>query len=104
MSMHSRGHIHQRLTRLRCDQEQGRHSVIERASYLAARSLVAALTDDRALRPGGTAGGALRRSLAARSCRNEHLLLTHMYTAHGILTHDLLTLSAITAQPFASFR
>ena len=38
-----------------------------------------------------------------RFCRKEHVLLTHMYAAHGILTHDLLTFSAMTAQPFPSF-
>jgi hypothetical protein len=31
-------------------------------------------------------------------------LLAHIYARHGILTHGLLTFSAITAQPFPSFR
>jgi len=36
-------------------------------------------------------------------CRNEDFLLTHMYAANGILTHDILTLSAITARAFPIF-
>ena len=36
-------------------------------------------------------------------CRCEYFLLAHIYAPHSILTHGLLTLSAITAQPFPSF-
>jgi hypothetical protein len=31
-------------------------------------------------------------------------LLAHIYARHGMLTHGLLTLSAIAAQPFPSFQ
>jgi hypothetical protein len=33
-------------------------------------------------------------------CRNEGVTDTHIYAPHGIITHGLLTLSAITAQLF----
>ena len=39
-------------------------------------------------------------SSITRICRNEGVTDTHIYAPNGIITHGLLTLSAITAQPF----
>jgi hypothetical protein len=41
--------------------------------------------------------------LNTRICRNEYFLPAHIYTPDGILTHGLLTLSAITTLHFPSF-
>jgi hypothetical protein len=38
----------------------------------------------------------------AHSCRNEGVTDTHIYAPNGMITHGLLTLSAITAQHFLS--
>lgn len=63
---------------------------------------------DTAQRPRGRLSSPLRAAPRRRSppscssrlfCRNEDFLLTRMYAANGILTNDLLTLSAITARP-----
>jgi hypothetical protein len=35
-----------------------------------------------------------------RICRNEGVTDTHIYALNSIITHSLLILSAITAQPF----
>jgi hypothetical protein len=38
-----------------------------------------------------------------RICRNEDVLLTHMYAANGMLAHGLLALLAIAAWRFLLF-
>jgi uncharacterized protein YyaL (SSP411 family) len=43
-----------------------------------------------------------RAALTILICRNEGATDTHIYAPNGMITHGLVTLSAITAQPFLS--
>jgi hypothetical protein len=77
----------------------------ERASPLGAADNRGRAQTARAHRTGpSTALWSARASArTTASSRNEDFLLTHMYAANGLLTHDLLTLSAITAGAFPIF-